>query len=183
LDLLLQNIEAIKARSQENSHILNTISQDIGATVKWEWFEGGARTRKFNGNLTLANMDDILSLTIPLGLASTYTAMQLDNTICLASTGTSSEDPVMQFEPPQRGFKAFFNIGSAEFYLRQRKAASDRYHDPEICSVSASPLKRGIRGMFNLRSALFMLLLIHRGYSWHRSYAPIAKGSAKRNTV
>jgi hypothetical protein len=146
LDLLLHNTEAIKGKIKANSLILNATSQNIGATIKWEWFEGGARARKADGHMTLANMDDILSLAIPLGLASTYTAMSLDDTICLASTGTSSEDPIMQFEPPARGFKAFFNIGSAEFYLRQRTAASERYHDPDICSVSASPLKRGIRG-------------------------------------
>jgi hypothetical protein len=152
LDLLLHNVEAIKARSQESPPNLNATSQEIGATIKWEWFEGTARTRNSDGHLTLANMDDIISLTIPLGLASTYTAMKLDDIICLASTGTSEEDPIMQFEPPQRGFQAFFNIGSAEFYLRQRKAASGRYYDPEIRSVSMSPLKRRIRGMSKQRN-------------------------------
>ena len=147
LELLLRNAEAIKAKTtprEEGNPFLSTT--DTEAVVKWEWSEGTSRKRTSSGNMCLSNMDDIISIAVSLGLASSYTAMNMDNLISLASSGASEEDPVMQFEPPQKGFQALFNIASADFLCRQRKAANDRYHDPEIVSVSSSPLKRGIRG-------------------------------------
>jgi len=147
LELLLRNAEAIKAKTApaEPGNRLPSTADDE-AVFKWEWHEGNSRNRVSSGNMSLSKMDDIISMAVSLGLASTYTAIALDNLISLASTGASEEDPVMQFEPPQKGFKALFNIVSADFLCRQRKAASDRYHDSEIRTVSSSPLKRGIRG-------------------------------------
>lgn len=154
LDLMLRNVEALKAKAEMKASRTEASSQsslshpidEFGAVVKWEWTESVLRKRSSSGNMSLSRMDDIISAAVSLSLASTYTSIGLDALIHLASTGTSEEDPIMQFEPPQKGFQAIFNIVTAEFLRKQRKVVRDRYYDPEIRSVSNSPLKRGIRG-------------------------------------
>ncbi len=130
-------ITKIRSHQSEKSSWPSYLKCDIGkyrAEHKWEWFEGGTRTRKSDGHLNVANMDENLSLCIPLGLASMYTAMQLDDIICLASTGTS----IVKFLSCNLShLLSYFSIDSL-VYLRNRDRAEESCHGQEVLAILIS---------------------------------------------
>ncbi|KAI9780750.1 MAG: hypothetical protein M1839_006537 [Geoglossum umbratile] len=137
--LLLDNVEELQ-RNAENS---KDIVADRGALAQWEWSE--EETRKKISGLRLSRMDDVISVTIAQCLGTTYSAMCLDSLIRHASTGTMDEDPVMLFRPPHKSFQVIFTFQTEEFTIKRSRQPFDQYHDPEVRSLSESPLKGGVR--------------------------------------
>ena len=134
--LLLEIVEELHRISE------NTTSR--GALSQWEWSEGTI-DKKISG-LRLSRMDDVISVTIAQCPGTTYSAMCLESLIQTASNGTTDEDPVELFRPPHKSFQAMFTFQTEEFTIRRSRQRFDRYHDPEVRSLSESPLKEGIRG-------------------------------------
>ena len=66
--------------------------------------------------------------------------------MALASSGTEEDDPIIQFEPPPQGFEAHLTVSTAQFVRTQKDPTVAQYHDPDVCSVSASSSRLGNRG-------------------------------------
>jgi hypothetical protein len=115
--------------------------------VRWEWSEGYNCGRYPTGQFSTSTSDELVSMLVPLGLSSIYTAYTVDLLVQLASTGTDEDDPILQFEPPPAGLKTEFTVSTAEYCRRLRKVLASDSNDPEVRSIPRSPLKRGIRGL------------------------------------
>jgi hypothetical protein len=143
LDLVLKNALEVKRKSLGSQ-------KDIETVIRWEWTDGTNTGHNISDRLSTSNLDELISVLVPFGLASTYTAITMDGLVQLASTGTEEEDPLLQFQPPPKGLRALFTVSTAEFLNQQRRLRSEKYHDPEILPVSKSPFRRGIRGKYML---------------------------------
>jgi hypothetical protein len=135
LDLLIRNARAVPLEPPATRDSQNLV-RDIKARIHWEWSNGNSGE----------SINHLISVTIPLGLTSTYTSGTMDSLISLAGSGTEEDDPIVQFESPPKGFQALFTISTAEWMLKQASLMLGRYHDPEICPVSGSPMRFGVRG-------------------------------------
>jgi hypothetical protein len=145
LELVVKNVKALTSHQVHNT-TLPLAPKDIKAIINWEWSDGESPEKIEKARIETCNMDHLISVAIPLGLTGAYVSGTMDNLICLAGSGTEEDDPIIQFEPPPRGFQALFTLSTAEWALKQRALARGRYHDPEIRPVSRFPMRFGMRG-------------------------------------
>ena len=142
----MRNVKALKHRVKADV-LPSGSAPPVGAVATWEWPEDvDQQEASDSGSLPLLTVEDIVSLAVPQCLSTGYSALGIEYLIKAGSTGTSEQDPIMQFKPPGRKFQAMFNLATEDFLRRQKSAVVDRYHDREVQPVSASLLKRGIRG-------------------------------------
>jgi hypothetical protein len=142
LGLLMKTTRALCERERTPQHIEHATS------IKFKWSDG-ERTSFAEKELLITSMDELISIMVPFSLTDAHSAIEIDNMIQLASTYTEEEDPIFQFEG--RHFHAKFTVSTAEWLSRKQRQTSFHHlshNDPEVVSVSGSPLDRMIRGKF-----------------------------------
>ena len=145
MELAVRNIQAITALP--NAPLEGARKTDPNAAVvDWEWSDQKIQGGKMRATTYVSRMDDLVSILVPLGLTSTYTSVRIDSLMSLASSGTEEDDPIIQFEPPPQGFEAHLTVSTAQFVRKQTDPTVAQYHDPDVCSVSASSSRLGYRG-------------------------------------
>jgi hypothetical protein len=140
--LLMKTTRALCTRERTPQHM------EHAANIKFKWSEGEP-TSSAGESLLITSMDELISIMVPFSLTDAHSAIEIDNMIQFASTHTEEEDPIFQFEG--RRFHAKYTVSTAEWLSRKQRQTSFHHFahsDPEVVSVSGSPLDRMIRGKF-----------------------------------
>lgn len=145
LELLHRNTKVISSDVLTTSNSSAAV-EDVRTKIWCEWSDGESGEQHHYKRIETSNMDHVISVTVPLALTTIYVASAMDTLISIAGSGTEEDDPIIQFEPPPRGFQASMTISTSEWIVKQQTLTRGRYHDPEIRPVSSCPMKRGVRG-------------------------------------
>ncbi|KAH8782146.1 hypothetical protein BGZ57DRAFT_951891 [Hyaloscypha finlandica] len=138
LELVHRNTAALMAVENRVVH------DEHAANIAWEWRKDIQSPP--TGHLETSNPDELISILVPLALCSPWAAVVADTMIQLSSSGTDENDPIMQFEFPKHDCRASYSVSTCDFNLQERRLDQKSFHDPEVRSLTRSPLLRGIRG-------------------------------------
>ncbi|KAL6718971.1 hypothetical protein ACLMJK_003206 [Lecanora helva] len=148
LNLLMQNVREIAKAPRK-------CGEGHGATVKWEWVHDTDKNANGAAEIEIAEMDMIISILAPLGLTSTYSSVRLEELMSLISNLVDEDDPIVQFAPPPRGFEASFTFTTSQHVDKLNNPTVSRHRDPDVCSVSASSTRLGIKARERMYSQTF----------------------------
>ena len=157
LDLLMRNVREIaRARSELDANAAKK-STDVGshATINCEWVHDVDQDANMAAKVEVTELDQIISVLAPLGLTSTFSSTRIEELMTIISNVTDEDDPIVQFEPPPRGFEASFTLTTSQHMEKLNNPTVSRHLDPDVCSVSASSTKLGFKGQFEARATIF----------------------------
>jgi hypothetical protein len=143
LELVMRNIRLLLPRSKPAN--LADINDKL-TTLRVEWPEKDVTSVLKYTKIYISEMDDLISVSVPMGLISAYIARTLDNLVSLAGSGADDDDPIIQFEAPPKDFGALLTISTADWLKKERIMSQGVYRDDDIRPVSLSPMRLGIRG-------------------------------------
>ena len=143
LELVVRNVKLLRSRSTPADM---SVRQDRQSTLKLEWPKTSSSADLNHVKMHISEMDDLISVAAPMTLASAYCARSLNNLVGLAGSGTSDDDPIVQFDAPPKNFGALLTLSTADWLKKEHIMSQGNYRDDEIRPVSGSPMRLGIRG-------------------------------------
>jgi hypothetical protein len=163
LGLVYKNIRAIKTSQGAEPPPRNGTSRDVQATITCEWDDPASGDQPWKQQNLTAKMSDVVSVLVPLALASTFASSSLLSLIALSGSGTLDEDPLRQFDQPSKDFKAVVNLSTADWISKERRLPEDGIQeDDEVSKLHKSPQWFGIRGEYR---DIYIGAILTRG-SW-----------------
>lgn len=145
LELCRRNILESSMSAKATRVESGATNEDTLASIAWNWTEGETDVPPALTTFKTSSMDTLISILVPLSLASTFVSVILDTLVTLALHGEEEEDPVMQFVPPAVNFQALCTVTTAEWNHRRRKLRRSKFTDRDVQPVSFPPMRLGIR--------------------------------------
>ena len=147
MELVLANINTMKTSSGSVSGG-NPKRDSNAAIIDWEWVTCMKQECHQRDQVAVGEMDNLISVLVPLALTSTVTSVKIDKLMAVATSGTAEDDPIVQFESPPEAFEAHFTLSSAQYLKKQKDATAARLQDPDVCSVSKNSSRLGVQGKY-----------------------------------
>src|SRR3569833_101288 len=123
----------------------SALDRNVAVEVQCQW-PGSTIPDKPCAHHT-SSLDDLVSLLVPLSLASAWTGTMVDELVHLASSGTDGNDPILQFAfPKQDEYQARYSIKTNSFIAQE--ARNPRHlRDPHVTGLAQAPLLIGFHGL------------------------------------
>lgn len=155
-DLLLKNVRSIRSGTPE------TPADENQVIFEWGYSEKDLGPDFTTNFWKTSNIDHVISLVVPLVMTYTYMASHIDSLIHFSSSNTTEEDPIVQFEPPSKHFKALFKMTTAEFLQKKSKRTNEQ-HDHDIRPVAEYPMKWELKRKYMKRLPIYQVLMDSSG--------------------
>ena len=145
LELVKKNLNRVRAlvRSDTSSSASLTGPQ---TRIRLEWSDSEDSKDIQDYSLLTGNINHIFSVVVPLSLASTFASNILDAMVSCLGSSTTDDDPILQFAPPERGFRALVAVSTSNWIARERSLGRLQCRDEDVKTLPQSPLGRTIRG-------------------------------------
>jgi hypothetical protein len=151
MELMVQNARKIKeAResTQTGSSSSTPGTQTTGTMIECEWSESSAQDKPFKMQMSNCNIDEVISVMVPLSLARPGSSISLFSMLSMANSATEEEDPILQFERPPEGLRGFLTVTTGAWEKNNKSTL--RWKDHNVMSLAAERVRYGLRGEYQL---------------------------------
>jgi hypothetical protein len=101
-------------------------------------------------HLKVYEMDHAVTLLVPLLLLNPESCEQILRLRIKANIWTRKDEVIRQFEPPQRDFALEYTLSTSSWLSRLQNPQQDGCIDKDVMTLSNSPLRRGVKGAYEL---------------------------------
>ena len=148
LKLVVENLKTLRERQPHPTPSVSATSRSEKTTISCAWASADASHESFGQSIETDNVDDVVSIIVPLSLSTVMMAISLAHLISFAGVGTVDEDPILQFKRPPRDLQVHVTIPTADWQEKEANLAKFHFKDEEITTLSHNPIRIGLEGTY-----------------------------------
>jgi hypothetical protein len=146
LSLLVQNSEKIESsRSTSETSIQSTMLQTDDTVIECDWKNAGGDSKAWKNTLTTKNMDDVVSIIVPMSLGDRPVCLSFLSMLSFASSATDEEDPILQFKHPPLNLQASVTVATGKWRVKEK--TMQKWKDDDIIMLTDKKMSFGVRGL------------------------------------
>jgi hypothetical protein len=101
-------------------------------------------------SLNVYRMDHAITLLVPLLLLNAESYQQILRLRGAIKPFMRKDEAIRQFEPPRRDFALEYTLSTSSWLSNLQNTQQNGYIDRDVMTLSSSPLRRGLRGVYAL---------------------------------